>query len=362
MNKKRNTRLKRSPASRAPAKPSSDSDARPLVFISHRHTDKNIADVIRKFLKSRSGGRVQIFQSSTYAAEGPQIGRNLNQQLMQNLWKAAAVILVYTTPDQDWSYCMWECGVATDPRSPDTRVILFQSGGRPPTVFADQVRVKMGELVDIQRFTNEFLTSKQFFPAYAKPMAPGFHENGSEVLDAAQELFEKLQQVAPLSIEEPPIEEWPAFPFLQLELGLDHVQTIGKTKEKSRVAIAKKLIKQNCIIRAGDKVAEQLFGVPSLSAGMPFQRLIEKWLKKNPRSKSKWIDAIQSQIIDGVQWEFPQAEWELMPGLDRQSWYAPMLTRVRKIPSKACMQFDVYFYKFSLDQEGKLANIHIPAP
>src|SRR5258708_9835374 len=73
--------------------------SKPLVFISHRHKDKPIADVISKFLKAQSGGRVGIFQSSGFADKGPEIGKNLNEELMRYLWTTSAVILVYTSPD-----------------------------------------------------------------------------------------------------------------------------------------------------------------------------------------------------------------------------------------------------------------------
>jgi len=32
------------------------------------------------------------------------------------------VMLIFTTESEDWSYCMWECGVATDPDCQDVFV------------------------------------------------------------------------------------------------------------------------------------------------------------------------------------------------------------------------------------------------
>jgi integrase len=37
---------------------------------------------------------------------------------------------------------MWECGVATKPDSPETRIIVLQCGTEVPPVFQDQVRVQ----------------------------------------------------------------------------------------------------------------------------------------------------------------------------------------------------------------------------
>jgi hypothetical protein len=48
----------------------------PLLFISHRHADQPIADVLRKFVTDRSGGRIAVFQSSSAQAENPRVAAN----------------------------------------------------------------------------------------------------------------------------------------------------------------------------------------------------------------------------------------------------------------------------------------------
>ena len=98
------------------------------VFISHKHSDLAIATVIRGFITEQTANRVRVFQSSDSgnAADTPLVGRPLNQQLANALWNANGVVLVYTTPDQDWGYCMWECGLATDPTSPHTSIFVLQ--------------------------------------------------------------------------------------------------------------------------------------------------------------------------------------------------------------------------------------------
>lgn len=319
---------------------------RPLIFISHRHKDKPLADVISRFLKARSGGRVDIFQSSGSTTKGPEIGKNLNQELMKYLWRASAIILVYTTADQDWSYCMWECGVAMDPESPDTKVILFQCSGRTPPLFAEQVRVDIRTLGSVHKFSKEFLTSTTFFPGYGKAIS-GFQENDQEVADAAQDLYERLQKVAPPEYESP-IEEWPALPFLRLELSPSDVEAICGAASKRRAQVAASVIKRKSVISEIDKVALQLFGVPSLSPPKPFQELTARWERNNRRSKSKWLASLCSQITDGVLWDFPKLVLEPMPGPDNTTSYAPVLTHVRRSPTQS-MEFDIYFYKFPAD-------------
>jgi hypothetical protein len=56
------------------------SDDKPVLFISHRHDDRAIADVLRRFIEARTGGRVVVFQSSTSGARGPKQGENPGQR------------------------------------------------------------------------------------------------------------------------------------------------------------------------------------------------------------------------------------------------------------------------------------------
>src|SRR6202035_3521620 len=98
----------------------------PSLFISHKHGDRKIADVFREFVYQRTNREVSVFQSSAADSETPELGRVLSAELKEALWQTGVVILIYTTEDQDWQWCMWECGVATNPASPDTRIIVFQ--------------------------------------------------------------------------------------------------------------------------------------------------------------------------------------------------------------------------------------------
>ena len=99
--------------------------------------------VIRGFITEQTANRVRVFQSSDSgnAADTPLVGRPLNQQLANALWNANGVVLVYTTPDQDWGYCMWECGLATDPTSPHTSIFVLQCTECVPSLFEGQVRI-----------------------------------------------------------------------------------------------------------------------------------------------------------------------------------------------------------------------------
>ncbi|WP_373525186.1 TIR domain-containing protein [Nostoc sp.] len=222
-------------------------DSRPLLFISYRHADRQIADVLRRFLSSRSLGKISVFQSSS-VGDTLEIGEKINQQLMEKLDKANPIVLLYTTTDQDWSYCMRECGIATNPASPhNTRIIVFQCAtGFFPALFADRVRVNIQNKEDLQKLTKDFLTDPCFFPELSQAIAPDIEPNGSEVRDATEELYQKFQEVIP-PLPEPP-EEWSAWPFLQFEISLEHAECICKTQPEQRFQVASAVIQEFCLM------------------------------------------------------------------------------------------------------------------
>jgi hypothetical protein len=322
----------------------------PTLFISHKHSDSKIADAITAFITMCSGGRVAVFQSSSPWADSPKVGRNMNKQLREALWKTRVVILLYTTPNLDWSYCMWECGVASHPQSPETKIIVFQCTAHSPALFAEQVNVNIRNLVDVQKFTDEFLTAPDFFPGLEGPITK-FQPHGKEVASAAAEFCQKLHPLLPPEKEDPSV-EWPAYPFLQFELSLQDVERIQKVEAEARSELARDIIQKCSLVSGADRFGEQLFGVPSFPAGTNLSHLMIRWREKYPNTNSKWVEALCDQIMDGALWRFPALVCELMQGLNDSTWYAPVLNRVRKIPSRQCMQFDIYFYRRAAKVSG----------
>lgn len=330
---------------------------RPSVFISHKHADSKIADEFSRFINLYTGKRAKVFQSSSNWQDAPQVGRNLTKELRMALWKTDILLLIYTDPRHDWDWCMWECGVASHPDSPDTKIILIQCGPETPKLFNDQVHVNARNLVDIQKFVNEFLTAPDFFPALGDSITD-FHANGPEVTEAAAQLFQKIQPYFP-GVEEP-TEEWPAFPFLRLELNMSHVRQIEDAGPKERLRVTTDLLLKECLVVEGDRVAGQMFGAPGFQTDTKLGKLVSRWQERRPDSQSKWFESLCAQVMDGAQWNFPRLRWDLMQGLDNDNWYAPILNRVRRIPARGCMQFDIYFYKFEVKDGGDSALIPVP--
>ena len=330
--------------------PTRSASGRPLLFISHRHADQPIADILRKFVTDRSGGRITVFQSSSAQAENPRVGRELQKELKEHLWAAGVVLLVYTGPEEDWSYCMWECGVATHPASPETKIAVLQCGPHPPPVYADAVRINAQDPVGIQKFTNDFLTSSDFFPNQGEALAPGFSANGDEVQQAARQLHEALQQVIPSDPEEG--QDWATVPFLRLQLTFAEVDVIRKLDPAKGARAVLDAARVNEI----DGEAKRLFGLGRVDPFAPFSRLLDAWQQGRPDDSTRWIDELAEQLRVGSHWRLPRLGWQLMKSVDDadRAKYAPILSRVRSVPRQRCHHFDVYFSKFDTDDDGAI--------
>ncbi len=324
--------------------------ARPLLFISHRHADRVIADIVRKFVTDRSGGRISVFQSSSAQAENPRVGRELQRELKEHLWAASVVVLVFTSPKEDWSYCMWECGVATHPASPETKILVLQCGPQPPSVYADAVRVEAQNLSSIQNLANDFLTSPDFFPGYNQAVAPGFAANGDEVQQAAKSLYDALKEVVPSDADEG--EDWSTVPYLRLQLTFAEVDGIRELPpaEGARAVLEQARVNQI------DAEAKRLFGVGRVEPFAPFQWLLDAWKQGRPNASTEWIDELAEQLRVASYWRNPRFRWQLLSSVDEadRAKYAPALSRVRSVPRERCHQFSVYFNKFDVNDDGAL--------
>ena len=316
---------------------------RPLVFVSHKHSDRAIANVVRSFVTEQTRSTVDVFQSSDPTAVTPQVGRTLNADLRKALWNAGAVILIYTSPDQDWGYCMWECGVATVEDSPDTRIILLQCSDGAPSLFDGQLGVNARNKISVQTFVTQFMTQPKFLPRTEGALT-GYHQAAPEVQQAANKLFDDLQAVLP----EGPIAEWPAHPYMQLQLPNASAKMIIDAPVSEKQELTRKCLVSEVTVSDSDKYAQALFGVAAFEGRVTLETLVNTWRSAYPKRSDAWIDSLVDQLGRAAQWQFPALRWAALPAVNDGHLVAPVVTRVRKIPALGNLQFDVYFYPFNL--------------
>ncbi len=349
------------PADVVPLRP----DDKPVLFISHRHDDRAIADVLRKFIQSRTGGSVAVFQSSSADAEGPAQGKSVSHELRHALWHASVVVLIYTTRDQDWSYCMWECGVAQLPEPSDTKTIVFQCTDHSPSVFAEQLRVGLRDMQAIEKFVGDLLTDPEYFPKLGRAIT-GFSPGTDPVREAARELHDRLQEVLPA--QDAGDEEWPPYPQLTLRLTDEQVERIRDASgtRGERLDLAREIVLEEALVVGGDGQVGRIFsarGFPRTPAmpGLAMRELFESWRADSPTPGSLWVDALCTQIMATTRNQFPTLRWEVMRGSDRmdRTWYGPVVRYIKKFPSRQYEEVDVVFCKFDLDDANR-PKIGIP--
>jgi len=115
------------------------------------------------------------------------------------------------------------------------------------------------------------------------------------------------------------------------------------------------------MVSAFDKECAGLFNAPDLERGVKFETLVKVWAENDDKedSKSKWVESLCRQVIEGARWRFPPIVWELMKEMGGDTWYAPVLARVSRVANQH-MQFDVYFFKFQVDEEKHCVKVGIP--
>lgn len=308
----------------------------PSIFISHKHADRQIATELRKFLDRWSRKEIPVFQSSEPLAKGPRLGHTLTAELKQALWDTGVVLLVYTTEDQDWSYCMWECGVATKPESPQTRIIVLQCAAETPRVFDDQVRVDVRDLGDVLKFVKDYLTDPEFFPGASTAVAPKLSPDGPEVQEAAADLHKKLSEVIPKC----EVAEWPAQPLVRLELKTEKI-------DKATCATATQAdFGKSVLIREMDPRALHIFGIANVDAKMSFAALVKHWAEGKTAASSVWVEDLRAQIVRAARGKTPTPHWTQLEEADGPEHYTPVLTRWRQVPALDALQFDVSLVPF----------------
>lgn len=162
------------------------------IFLSHRHDDKKIADSIRNVLQEWGNGQLKICQSSDVKVNGSKIGMELTDAQKNALTDNNIVILIYTIADNDWYYCMWECGLATNTNGQDTRIVLFQCTHDLSSLHLEHMRVSPTE-ESVKLFIQDFHKNPTFFPGSDEAFIPEIDE---ETLDTrSRDLFIQLRGV-----------------------------------------------------------------------------------------------------------------------------------------------------------------------
>ena len=314
----------------------------PTLFISHKHSDREIAKAVATFVEDKTGNDVKVFLSSSPEFEGPKFGENLNAQLRQALWKTDVLLLVYTTSEDDWSYCMWECGVATQEDSPDTNILVLQCGRDVPAPFQDVLRVNAHSLDDAKRLTNQLLRDPNCFPSLKGAIRGNLTD--ALVQRYAEELHAKLKQVVP---DPDPIEQWSTWPYIRVELPKADLDKIAAAAKSQRPGLGYALVQEKAIVVAADPRAPDLFGRSGFPERIRLSELAEIWKERTGQSDAPWFESCCAQIAAGAGREFPVIRLNPMREVNGEAVFTPVLSQVQSLPFAGVVRFDLDFYNLA---------------
>ncbi|UCF94692.1 MAG: toll/interleukin-1 receptor domain-containing protein [Desulfobacterales bacterium] len=306
------------------------------IFLSHRFADKPIADAVRRHL-GNWGFDNEIYQASAPGV-GPTVGASITDEIRDALYHAKLVILIYTLTDYDWAFCMWECGLATHPKSHDTRTIVFQCNPHEtPKTFEGQLLVEI-DPDGIKNFTDQFFELDAFFlgePSVRQDIKDETVENLSTAL------YNDLKAVIPPG----QLENRYRWDFLVLQLTQNDVSALKK--DESRDDLQK--LAQNCRIVQEFGEALKHFGYANLEPDLKLGKLIDRWRKETKDRPSstvdQWIKALGTEVYRAIDNSPASPNWKELNSVNYPgSWFYPVVNHVRVLPDGS-MEFDVYFYR-----------------
>jgi hypothetical protein len=296
-----------------------ESNDRPLLFLSHKHADRKVAEAVKDLIVDSTANAVRVFMSSDPGSEGPGIGRSLSSELKRALHEATAVVLVYTVAEHDWTYCMWECGLAIDPGDDVNHVYVLQCGDDVPQNFADTVRVKVSEQDDVEKFTRALLTQKEFFPGYG-PITSHAPES-ERVSKWAKRFYDDMAEVLPHNGRS---RKWPIWPTMSLEMDKQVIDDIKEADREKELTVAREWLETRSEVVAATSGAAYMFNRVELPDHTPFDTLIEDWRTEYPAAEVDWLDTLAAQLVLGARRRRSgPIEWNPIRMIDGERRYLP---------------------------------------
>lgn len=307
---------------------------KPLIFISHRQVDSAIASKVAGLLREWTGNQVRIFLSSDPNFEGPEPGARLNDQLKHTLAESDIVLLIYTSSKEDWSYCMWECGIAIDPSDQKkTDVIVLQCGADGPKPFGDRLRVNLSDLPSIRRFVTTLLTSPELFSTGSA--LTGFTDQSPELIQFSNRMLDELKSLI-ADIGAGP-DERATSPYVRLEIGATDLLRLRQAVEDNDVDSANRVVLDGA--RVVNHRPEGLFGF-ELDGPMTLGAIGSRH-RGGDGMLPRWLLSLVSQIRTAAVGEYPVSEWAPFR-VEGDACTIPIVTRIICHPSGAA-QFEAPF-------------------
>jgi hypothetical protein len=157
-----------------------------LIFISHRVADKHIADALKTNIVSWGVDPRHVLQSPV-TVDDQRVDKGITQAFVRTLAETKLFVLVYTGSEVDWSWSMWELGVASDPEGAQPGVIILQCATDAVPQLLAGFRIVRLEEGDVAQLVEDFHRKPGFLsqmPAFAPWIANEVIATRSRMLHA----------------------------------------------------------------------------------------------------------------------------------------------------------------------------------
>jgi hypothetical protein len=316
-----------------------DAVRRYSTFISHRHDDSQLADIVRRHLVDWGVEDEDIFQSS-HCEGGARIGESLNQQLREKLHEAKAVVLLYTFGDANWAYCMWESGVATNPNELDTRIVVLQCTPDIVGPFGSDVVVRVNE-AEIQRLAHQVHCMDGFWPGVPalRPAIPD-----AALRDRAVRFHSELREAIPKRRAEQ-IRRWDSFTLRLGRVPAENAVQLADEDEQELCLFFSK----NCVVVDAFGEAMRHFGYQDFQEGLTLDHLATRWTQDTRnlgQPSGDWLGLLCRQLWRAANNMASENIWKLMRSArEGTNWWLHLPVNLVTINPDSSMDFHIAIYR-----------------
>lgn len=328
----------------------------PSVFISHRHIDHEIADVFRETMEEWSDGSINVYQSS-HAESASRISADLDEAIAEAIADCNIVLLIYTQAPGDLDWCMFECGLAQDPRSRETRVAVFHTTEAPPDPLDGLISMRLEE-ESVRQFAHGFHRDSKFMPHLDRAISPDISDD--DLMDRSDKLFERLQHAAPERAHEATV-------YDRLTLGLSY-SLAEKIRRNAKGKKLEEVYEDSCqalhghlSIRSSSGDPEEHFNYAEIDKKTTFGDLVERWKTDSEYHEgNEWADGVYEAITRSLL-NRPEREVAFPFNSltsDGSNWLLPILARHRTVPFERVIEFDLLFCRIDRETAMRMVEAH----
>lgn len=320
---------------------------KPNVFISHRHQDAKLAASIRQMLQTFGLSAAQISSSSGPGSVAP--GAELSDHLINALRETDTFILLFTSADEDWSYCMWELGIATGLETKPTTVITLNFGGEQPAFRKANLSIDAQSLESILEFVRAVDTSA---PEEAlNERASRLHESFKAATPSKTD--EQSHRLEHLVLR---LDEGSAAEVARLRSAArDEVQD-QEAYELARQEIASQLSGNIVVLDSSSRSGLRVFGLET--GGVTLDAAVEIWREAlivnlfpdgMPEAEEAWLPAFLGDLSRAVVGLSSRpTQFSVRPVEQRRTRVKPVIARTTRL-STGVIEFDVYLLATDLE-------------